>query len=461
MVFTRKLGSLNIQTSALGMGCWAIGGTAGSTNYGMIDDNESIKAIRRALDMGVTLLDTADCYGCGHSEKVVGKAVDGRRNEIIIATKFGNSFDEEKRDFTGARTDKEYIEKALEDSLRRLNTDYIDIYQLHLGGLKGPEVDAIIEMLENFVQSGKIRSYGWSTDDEENAKKFAPLKNCSAIQFQLNLFYDNPKLVQVCEEHDITGLIRGPLAMGVLTGKYNTGAQVAGDDLRSLNMEWVPYFKDGKLADVSEMFGFKKEIYFSKSFKSFFGVSPFQYVKYTKTLIATYAKQSLINRKSNPFFDRGISLVDLEDYTVAYVRNIGLLPNHRSKEIEASFIRLYSWASSRRLINNNTKIMGIVLDNPETLPLDKCRYDACISVPENTQPEKEFSIRKFFSGGSYVTYKFDTYNLNFCQIFFRIISYIYGFWLPRRGLLPCDKPCIKVYEKYNSCFDLYIPVKPY
>lgn len=216
-----------------------------------------------------------------------------------------------------------------------------------------------------------------------------------------------------------------------------------------------------KLADVSEMFGFKKELYFSQSFKSFFGVSPFQYVKHTKTLISTSAKQPLINRKSNPFFDKGISLVDLEDYTVAYERNIGLLPNHRSKEIEASFIRLYSWASSRRLINDKTKIMGIVLDNTETLPLDKCRYDACISVPENTQPEKEFSIRKFFSGGSYVTYKFDTYNLNFCQIFIQIISYIYGFWLPQKGLLPCNKPYIKVYEKYNSCFDLYIPVKTY
>lgn len=247
MKFTRKLGGLNTQVSALGLGCWAIGGTAGSTNYGEIDDNESIKAICRGLDMGVTLLDTADCYGCGHSERVIGEAIKGRRKEIIIATKFGHSFDEEKRDFTGARTDREYIEKALENSLRRLNTDYIDIYQLHLGGLKGPEVDAIIEMLEDFVQRGKIRSYGWSTDDEENARKFAPLKNCSAIQFQLNLFYDNPKLVQVCEEHDVTGLIRGPLAMGALTGKYNTGAQVAGDDLRSQNIEWVPYFKDGKL----------------------------------------------------------------------------------------------------------------------------------------------------------------------------------------------------------------------
>ncbi len=216
-----------------------------------------------------------------------------------------------------------------------------------------------------------------------------------------------------------------------------------------------------KIADISNMYGFKGQADFSKSFKSFFGVSPFQYIKYTNTLIATETGQITVLKKSNPFFEKGISLKVLEDYTVAYIRNIGLSPEQRSKAIEASFIRLYSWANSRNLFNEDTKLMGIVLDNPEISSLDLCRYDACISVPENTQPDKEINIRKVFSEGSYVTYKFDTYNNNFRQIFFRVISYIYGFWLPQKGLLPCDKPCIKIYEKYNSCFDLYIPVKPY
>ncbi len=217
---------------------------------------------------------------------------------------------------------------------------------------------------------------------------------------------------------------------------------------------------DVKISEVSYMFGFKGQTDFSKAFKSFFGVSPLQYIKYTKTLIATQTQKPLVIRKSNPFFDKGISLNVLEDYTVAYVRNVGMSLNHRSKEIEASYIKLYSWADSRDLINKDTKLIGIALDNPEIVPLGECRFDACISVPENTQPDKNIGIRKIFSEGSYVTYRFDTYNFNFCQIYTRVISYIYGFWMPRKGFFPCDKPCIKIHESNDPCFDLYIPVKP-
>ena len=243
MAMTREIKRLGRQVSALGIGCWAIGGL----NYGVVDDNESVRGIRRALDLGVTILDTSDFYGYGHSERVVGKALEGRRQEVTVATKFGYSFDEENRVSLGERSDKEYVEQALDASLRRLNTDYIDLYQLHIGGLKGEAVDGILDELDRQVQKGKIRSYGWSTDDAENAARFAVNKNCSVIQFQLNLFYDNPELIKVCNDYGVAGIIRGPLAMGALTGKYSTGLRIDSDDVRGQNIEWVPYFKDGKL----------------------------------------------------------------------------------------------------------------------------------------------------------------------------------------------------------------------
>ena len=138
MTMMRMLGRSGIQVSAVGLGCWAIGGPFWSgdmpVGWGEVDDDESMRAIRRALDLGVNFLDTSDVYGTGRSERVIARALQGRRDQVVIATKFGNLFDETKRQMAGADASPAYIRRACEASLKRLNTDIIDLYQFHLNG---------------------------------------------------------------------------------------------------------------------------------------------------------------------------------------------------------------------------------------------------------------------------------------------------------------------------------------
>ena len=133
----RILGKSGIRGTPLGLGCWAIGGPLSreeegtEAGYGTVNDKESIKAIKRAIDLGVNFFDTADVYGAGHSEEILGKALEDYRDDIIIATKFGNTFDANRKKIIGTNLKPDYIRKACELSLKRLNTDYIDLYWLH------------------------------------------------------------------------------------------------------------------------------------------------------------------------------------------------------------------------------------------------------------------------------------------------------------------------------------------
>ena len=251
--FTRTLGRSGIKVSALGLGCWAIGGPAwaGETpvGWGEVDDRESIRALHAALDKGVTFFDTADVYGAGHSERVLGQALEGRKNDVVIASKFGNVYDEESRQITGEDASPEYIRRACEASLRRLGRDYIDLYLFHINGYPVEKAEPVREALEELVQEGKIRSYGWSTDFPDSARFFADGEHCSAIEVELNVIDDNPEIVQICENRDLACINRGPLAMGILTGKYSGSATLAEKDVRGpLSPEWMKYFEGGKPA---------------------------------------------------------------------------------------------------------------------------------------------------------------------------------------------------------------------
>lgn len=250
-VYKRTLGRSGIQVSALGMGCWAIGGPfwSGDTpnGWGEVDDNESIRAIHAALDCGVTFFDTANVYGAGHSERVLGKALAGRRAQVVIATKFNSVFDEDTRQVTGSDKSPEGIRKACEDSLRRLNTDVIDLYQFHDNGFPWEQAQPVRDTLEALVQEGKIRAYGWSTDFPANAAYFAAGEHCTAIQLQLNVLDDNPAVIDVCEKNNLAAINRGPLAMGLLTGKYTAATQASIDDVRGQNSPgWMKYFQNGR-----------------------------------------------------------------------------------------------------------------------------------------------------------------------------------------------------------------------
>lgn len=251
MTQTRKLGRSGIEVSALGMGCWAIGGPFwnGETplGWGEVDDDKSIRAIHAAVAMGVNFFDTADVYGAGHSEKVLARAFADRRSEVVIASKFSNVFDETTKQVERSDASPDYIRQACEASLRRLNTDYLDLYQFHDNGYPADEAEPVRETLEDLVKEGKIRAYGWSTDFIDRAEVFAQGKNCTAIQLQLNVLDDNAGVIAVCEKHDLAAINRGPLAMGLLSGKYTADTKPSMDDVRGeKSPEWMTYFQDGK-----------------------------------------------------------------------------------------------------------------------------------------------------------------------------------------------------------------------
>ncbi|HEY63968.1 MAG TPA: aldo/keto reductase [Caldilineae bacterium] len=253
-MFTRTLGRSGIEVSAMGLGCWAIGGPfyrdGKPVGWGQVDDNESIRAIHRALDLGVTFFDTADVYGCGHSERILGQALAGRRDKVVIATKFGNVFDEATRQIIGADASPEYIRRACEASLRRLNTDYIDLYQFHIGNYDLEKAPEVRDALEELVAKGKIRYYGWSTDDPERARIFAEGPHCVAIQQRLNIFEGNEETLAVCERYNLASINRGPLGMGLLTGKFTPDSTLPEDDVRRTR-GWN--FREGEVAERLKM----------------------------------------------------------------------------------------------------------------------------------------------------------------------------------------------------------------
>jgi len=248
--FIRKLGKSGIQVSPLGLGCWAIGGPfkmfGVPDGWGEIDDGESKKAIHTALELGINFFDTADAYGTGHSEEILGEALKGKRNEAVIATKFGYTYDEAARELNGEDSSPEYIRKACEASLRRLKTDYIDLYQLHRWSIPDEEIDPVIETLEKLKSEGLIRAYGWSTDKADSAAIFAERSNCSVFQQCMNIFWHEPKVLELCEKYDLASINRSPLAMGLLSGKFDANSTLPGNDVRGQTLDWLSYFKNGK-----------------------------------------------------------------------------------------------------------------------------------------------------------------------------------------------------------------------
>jgi aryl-alcohol dehydrogenase-like predicted oxidoreductase len=247
----RVLGRSSIEVSEVGFGCWAIGGPFSMDGrpdgWGVVDDDESVAAVRRALELGITFFDTADVYGAGHSEQVLGRALAGRRDEVVIATKFGYTFDAGQRAITGEDASPGYIRRACRASLRRLGTDRIDLYQLHVGDLPADRVPEVAGTLEDLVAGGLIRVYGWSTGDPQRAAAFAGGAHCAAIQHPLNVLADGPAMLAVCDAHDLASINNSPLAMGLLTGKYGPDSQLPPHDVRA-TQPWVGYFTGGRPA---------------------------------------------------------------------------------------------------------------------------------------------------------------------------------------------------------------------
>lgn len=233
----RPLADSGIEVSAIGLGCWAIGGpyqrNSEPMGWGAVDDRESIRAVHEALDLGINFFDTADMYGCGHSESILGKAIRGRRADVVIASKFGYRFDPLAKAVTGKIDLPGGIAAALDGSLHRLQTDYIDVYQLHIGDCD-PEVALEVQGgLEALVAAGKIRSYGWSSDDAEKVGVFRDSPAFTVFQQALNVLQGSRETRLAAQRRGLTTLCRSPLAMGILAGSSSGRDRYADDDLRS------------------------------------------------------------------------------------------------------------------------------------------------------------------------------------------------------------------------------------
>jgi len=255
ITFMRTLGRSGIEVSPLGLGCWAIGGpwmfNGSPAGWSGVDDAESTRAIQQALELGVNFFDTAANYGAGHSERLLGKVLKGRRGKVVIATKFGYQVDEAAK-IVNHYDDKEeesdvasHLRDSLEASLRRLDTDYIDVYQLHVWGLTIERALQAGAVLEELVREGKIRTYGWSTDRVEAIRAFSGSPHCSVVQQQLSVLDGNLELLALCEEWNLASINRGPLGMGLLTGKFAPESSFGNDDVRH-HAQWHPGFKDGR-----------------------------------------------------------------------------------------------------------------------------------------------------------------------------------------------------------------------
>src|SRR5829696_6913565 len=242
---TRELGTTT--TSAMGLGCWAIGGPFGpdgqAAGWGDVEDEQSIAAIRRGLELGVTFFDTADVYGTGHSETVLGRALGAERDRVVIATKFGNTFAEGTGRMLGQDVSPAYLRRACEASLRRLGTDRIDLYLLHPGEVTADQAPAVVEVFDQLAAAGKIRSYGTANESPDVIEVFAAGTGCVAVQQQLNVFSANEDALARCEAHDLAVLARSPLAMGFLSGKYRSRDQLAPGDVRRETPYW-DYFTE-------------------------------------------------------------------------------------------------------------------------------------------------------------------------------------------------------------------------
>lgn len=243
----RIMGKSGIETSAMGMGCWAIGGEwdlwGNPAGWGKSDDKESVRAIEAAYDNGITLFDTAATYGVGHSEKLVGKALKGKRENCIISTKFGFNLDIDNKNVINYGDKMEtadvisHLKADCEASLKRLDTDYIDLFLFHIWDYDKVLATEMLPVLEELVDEGKIKSYGWSTNDTSLAELWLPGKGYTAVMNELHVASDDPATLSFCKENNIAALNKAPLAMGFLTGKYNANSKFPAGDVR--DGEWA------------------------------------------------------------------------------------------------------------------------------------------------------------------------------------------------------------------------------
>ena len=237
----RPLGRTGWQVSAIGFGAWAIGGDA----WGHTDDRESLRALHRAIDLGINFIDTADVYGDGHSERLVAQLRRERTEEIIVATKAGRRLPAQvARDYNRAN-----LRAFVERSLRNLDTPALDLLQLHCPPSEVYDTPDVFGVLDDLVQVGKVRHYGVSVERVDEALRALQYPNVQSVQIIFNMFRHKPAerfLPLACERH-VGVLARVPLASGLLTGRIRRDTSFSDGDHRNFN-------RRGEAFDVGETF---------------------------------------------------------------------------------------------------------------------------------------------------------------------------------------------------------------
>jgi aryl-alcohol dehydrogenase-like predicted oxidoreductase len=229
MLFTR-LGDSDLEASRIGFGCWAMGGT----DWGPVDDNDSINAIAKALDCGINVFDTADVYGDGHSEEILGTALGNERKNVIVATKVGGV--KQKGGASRHDTSRKHILGAIEASLRRLKTDYVDLYQIHVPDASTPVSETVSALLQ-LKKQGKIRYFGLSNVKVEEIKEYMKYGPVTTLQPEYSMIQrqSESELFPFCLENKIAVLAYSPLGRGLLTGKYSRKSSFIPADVRAID----------------------------------------------------------------------------------------------------------------------------------------------------------------------------------------------------------------------------------
>jgi aryl-alcohol dehydrogenase-like predicted oxidoreductase len=258
----RKLGFRQLQLSTLGLGCMGM-----SECYGKPNDEDSIKAILRAFELGVTHFDTADCYGFGHNERLLGKAIKSFRDQVMIASKCGLVRDPANGAFLDVNGTPDYIKKCCDDSLKRLDIDYLDIFYLHRVDLNTP-IEVSMTALAELVAVGKIRHIGLSEVSAATISKAHQIFPLTVIQSEYSLWHREPEkeIIPLCKALNIGFVAHGPIGKGFLSGAIHSVHSLAEDDIR----RFLPRFQDENISHNLGIVKILQEIAQSK------GVTPAQ-----------------------------------------------------------------------------------------------------------------------------------------------------------------------------------------
>jgi len=232
----RPLGECGLEVSVIALGTWAMGGTV--ETWGQVDDRESIATIHQALDSGINLIDTAPIYGLGHSEEIIGYAIQGRRDDVILATKCGLLFPASKNELPPRCLKPESIIRECEASLRRLRTDMIDLYQFHWPDPDIP-IRETMHAMTRLLDQGKIRAIGlsnFSCEQIASAREFCPI---ASLQPPFSMLHRRAAddLLPFCREHHMGVIPYSPLVKGLLTGKFSTESSFT--DIRKRDPDFI------------------------------------------------------------------------------------------------------------------------------------------------------------------------------------------------------------------------------